>query len=158
MTKAIRTCVYCQTKLDKRAKDFCPYCGTSLTGNDLISNLQDISNDEIIKICGGIGEDDDMSARGDFINTVQRMRLKLEEMKDCKPFTLVSNFYVKSKSKTDNHMSLDNFRSEYDVIKEMDWIENWIEDEHMKNQLRMIGSKGLIVETGKYFKDLNFRW
>jgi len=153
----LKECIYCQTRLDKRDKDFCPFCGTSLTPDGLINTLNEINRDEIIKICGGCGEDDNMDAREDFLDTVYRMRLKLEEMGDSKPFTLISNFRVIKASKTGNHICLDNFRTEYDVIIETPWIEAWLEDNMMKDHLRMIGKKGLIVETGKY-SELTLSW
>lgn len=164
-------CVYCNTKLDKRDKEFCPYCGTNQTSKDFVEAIterDEILNQEIIKeknpnkikminsqsieiqkIEGGIGEDNDMTAAGDYIATIIRMEKKLLEMGDEGPFTLISPPKIKYGAQTGNNFFSTVGITEFDSIIKLPHIKEWI----TFDGLQMIGSKGNIIQTGNLWVD-----
>ena len=152
----LKRCSYCNTKLDKRAKDFCPYCGTNLTPDDFVSQVWNQKDEEmnefyktgIARIAAGDGQDDNVMAAGDYEDTVYRMRKKLTDLGDGPPFILRSNFDVAHGARTGNNRYYTTGVCEYDKIIEYDWIEKWEEIKMDDNRLVMIGKKGMMVQTG----------
>lgn len=157
----MKKCVYCNTKLDKRDKDFCPYCGTNQTNGEFIESIKDhhkivnLYNDK--KICAGSGQDENVECLGDFIDTIFNLKTEMRRLKAKSPYIIRSNSLVQDNSRKGNHIYPTTGITEYNNIMDDKQIEEWQIDEGMKNIIRLISSDGVIVETGQH-GEMDFGW
>jgi len=108
-----------------------------------------------ITIKGGIGRDDEMSNLGDFMATVLRMYREMLYHNQTKNFILQSNLVVKTEARMYNHFYPYMNKSEYDLILEQPFIQDWIEIDEKRDIIQMVCiNYEITIETG----DLIWSW
>jgi hypothetical protein len=102
-----------------------------------------------VKLWGGISEDNNMVAMGDYLHTVQCMIDILEGEYKCKaPFKIYSDRITRKYSKIDNHLNSE-FISEYDKILELPEIEGWYIDEILDKEAQEVVRYKMYLTDGR---------